>query len=97
MDLRPILDIFAKDMGLKGGGRVREQWWRQKATKLHLKATLKEFQHQHGSGGKGNLAGVVRAREGRKSWNLVVSGQRGEGTEFSRFSGMGTGNDRVGR
>ena len=35
-----------------------------------------------GSGNDGNLAGVVRAREERKSWSLIVTG---EGTEDDGF------------
>ena len=35
-----------------------------------------------GSGGNGNLEGLVRVREVQKSRTLVVLGERGEGAEF---------------
>ena len=43
------------------------------------------------------MAGVVRVREVRKSRNMVVLGERGEGTDFSRYSGTGIVDARVGR
>ena len=35
-----------------------------------------------GSGNDGNLAGVVRAREERKSWSLIVTGDGKEDDGF---------------
>ena len=46
--------------------------------------------------GDRNLVGVVRAREGLNSQTLVMTGEGGEGTDLSRYSGTETGNTQVG-
>ena len=38
--LRPIFDVFKRETGYKGGGRLRVPWWRQEATENHLKVAL---------------------------------------------------------
>ena len=43
------------------------------------------------------MSGVVREREGRKSWTLVVTGEREDGTDFTRYAGTEMGDTRVGR
>ena len=44
---------------------------------------------QRGSGGDGNLAGVMRSIEGQKSQILVVTGERGRGRGFIGMLGRG--------
>ena len=41
--LRPILEVCDTDKVFKGGGRRREQWWRQTLTRKQLSAMLKEI------------------------------------------------------
>ena len=43
VSLRTIFEVCTKDMGYEGGGRVREQWWRQTAAERHMKTMLKEI------------------------------------------------------
>ena len=43
MVFRPILEVFDKDTGYKGGGRRREPGWRKVADWKQLSATLKEM------------------------------------------------------
>ena len=40
MAIRPIFDIYVRDTGYEGGGRLRVPWWRQKAAEDHLRVTL---------------------------------------------------------
>ena len=42
VDIRPIFEVFANEMGYKGGERFRDQWWRQAAVEQQLKDTLKD-------------------------------------------------------
>ena len=75
--------------------RARKIWWRQKAAEQHLKTTLKEILE---AAWKQRRQKYVRGgeREGRKIWKLVVTGEGGNGTELYRYSGMETGDARVG-
>ena len=41
--LRPILEVYDRDTGYKGGGRLQEPWWRQTEARKYLSATLKEI------------------------------------------------------
>ena len=43
VELRPIVDIYDKDMGYGGGGRRRDLWRRQTAARKNLNATLYEI------------------------------------------------------
>ena len=69
--------------------------WRQKAAEQQLKTTLKEIsevaweRRRRKSDSRGE-------REGRKSWTMVVTGEGGDGTELYRYSGLETGDARVG-
>ena len=40
VSLRPIFDVFARDTGYEGGGRLRVPWRRQEAADNQLKVTL---------------------------------------------------------
>ena len=44
----------------------------------------------------GNLEGVVRASEGKKSKTLVITSEGGEETELSWYAGTETGDAQVG-
>ena len=39
MNLWPIFEVCAKEMGYKGGGKFQEPWWRQEAAEQQLGAT----------------------------------------------------------
>ena len=41
--LRPIFEVYAKETGYEGGGRLREPWWRQAAAEKQLRATLEDI------------------------------------------------------
>ena len=41
--LRPIFEVYAKETGYEGGGRLREPWWRQTAAEKQLRATLEDI------------------------------------------------------
>ena len=41
--LRPILEVYDRDTGYKGGGRLQETWCRQTEARKYLSATLKEI------------------------------------------------------
>ena len=41
VDLQLLFEVCAEETGFDGGGRAREQWWRQIAVKRQLKTTLK--------------------------------------------------------
>ena len=43
MDLRPIFEVCAKEMGYEGGGKLRNPWWRQEAAEQQLEAMLKNM------------------------------------------------------
>ena len=58
--LRPILEICGKGNGYEGGGRRQELWWRQKADRNQLSATLDFFLRKQGCD-VGIPAGMVRA------------------------------------
>ena len=41
--LRPILEIYDRETGYKGEGRLWEPWWRQTAARNQLGETLEEI------------------------------------------------------
>ena len=41
--LRPIFNVCAREMGYKGGGRLRVQCWRQAAVEKQLKVTVESI------------------------------------------------------
>ena len=43
VELRPILEVYNRDTGYEGGGRLREPWWRQTTAIKQLSYTLKEI------------------------------------------------------
>ena len=43
MALRPILEVCDIDTGYKGGGRLRDPWWRKTSARKQLSAKLKEI------------------------------------------------------
>ena len=46
--LRPIFEVYAKETGYKGGGKLREPWWRQVAAEQQMEATLKNISAEVG-------------------------------------------------
>ena len=42
-DLRPIFDVFTRETGYEGGGKLRLSWWRQAAAEKNLKVTVEEI------------------------------------------------------
>ena len=40
MELRPIFDVCAREMGYEGEGTTRVAWWHQEGTGTQLRATL---------------------------------------------------------
>ena len=42
--LRPLFDVYSRGTGYTGGGRRREAWWQQEATKIQFRATLADSQ-----------------------------------------------------
>ena len=80
-----------KDKGYEGGGRRREQWWRQTAYQKQLSETLKE------------ISATARAQR----WKYGRRGEGGEGKEVVElesktgsdgpwYSGTETGDSQVG-
>ena len=63
--LRPIFEVYANETGYKGGGRLRETWWRQEAAEKHMRSTLEGI--------------LVAARDWRQQES--VRRVRGEGGE----------------
>ena len=42
-NLWPIFEVYAKDTGYEGDGKLRESWWRQVDEEKQLEATLKNI------------------------------------------------------
>ena len=40
---RPVFEVCTEETRFEGGGREREQWWRQTAVERQLKTTLEEI------------------------------------------------------
>ena len=43
VELRLILEVYDREKGYEGGGRLQDPWWRQMAAINKLSATLKEI------------------------------------------------------
>ena len=89
--LRPILKVCDRDTGYEGGGRRREPWWRQTASRKKLSASLKE------------TSAVARERRGKSVRYGGGGGDRdaeeskdGAGSDGSQDAGMETGDNYVG-
>ena len=93
--LQPIFEVYSKETVYEGGGRLREQWWRQTALEWQPNTTIKIFWQQRGIGGDRNLTGVVRARDERKNWALVVMGEVREDDRIFWYDGTETGESWV--
>ena len=74
--LRPIFEVYAKETGYEGGGKLIKPWWRQEAAEQQLVATLKNIsaaagerrrrkyeRNGRGEGGEGEL---VLSSDGRE-------------------------------
>ena len=89
--LRPILEVCDRGTGYKGGGRVREPWWKQTAATNHLGDTLKDIlavarERRWKSGRRGGGGGD---RDAEESEDKV-------GSDRYRDAGMETGDAQVG-
>ena len=70
--LHPIFEVYVKDNGYVGRGKLRGPWWRQEAAEQQLGATLKNIlsaareqqQREYGRRGGG---------EGREGWSVSGS------------------------
>ena len=75
VSLRPIFDVFARDTGYEGGGRLRVPWRRKEAADNQLKVTLEviseaaRVRRQQESGRCGGRKGGSEARStNREGW-----------------------------
>ena len=87
--LRLILEICNRETGYKGGGRRRELWWYKMAAWKLLSATLDEMleEARAWSCESGRRGGGGRGREVAES---------DAGRDGPRYSGMDTGEARIG-
>ena len=85
------MEVCDIDTGYKGGGRLRDPWWRQTTARKQLSATLKDilatareqrWKSDRCGGGRGN-------REAEES-------EDGAGRDGSRDAGTDTGDSQVG-
>ena len=73
--LRPVFEVCAKETGFEGGGRAQEKWWNQTAVENQLKNTLKYISAVARERCRQKFGRSVEAREGRKSQNMVMTGE----------------------
>ena len=89
--LYPMLEVCNRQTGYKGGGRLRDPWWRQTAAIKQLSATLKcilaaEMEQRWKSGRRGGGGGNRDADDS----------DDGAGSDGSRDAGTQTGDTHVG-
>ena len=91
--MRPILEVCDRETGYKVGGRLRETWWRQTASRKQLVSTLKYItaasrERCWKSGRRGESGGGDRDAE---------ESDNGSGRDGSWYAGMETGDYQVGK
>ena len=84
MELCPILEDCDTEIGCEGGGRLREQWWRQTEAKKQLRDMVKDIlvaarerRRKSGSHGRGGGDRDAEESEDRE----VSNGYRDAGTD----------------